>query len=45
MSNFWTGLPAVQSFWRSQNRDSEPTPSPSELFLIILTCQTQINEM
>ena len=20
------GLPAVQSFWRSQNRDSEPTP-------------------
>ena len=45
MSNFWTGLPAVQSFWRSQNRDPEPNPSPVELFLIILTCQTQINEM
>ena len=36
MSSFWTGLPAVQSFWRSQNRDHEPNPSPVELFWTIL---------
>ena len=36
MSIFWGGLPAVQSFWRSQNRDHEPNPSPVELFWTIL---------